>query len=173
MPIPDIKVREIQSFLKASSHQKYSVMFDIGLETGLRISDILRLEVSGFRQSMRIVEQKTGKERRIKFSSRLYKDIQRHIASNHLKAGDFLVFRDGNHKSTSLSRVQAYKTMKCAAVQCGVENIGTHSLRKTFAVNHFKKHRDMAALQKILNHKYITTTMLYVFNTKNLSSVVF
>jgi site-specific recombinase XerD len=147
-------------------------MFEIGLKTGLRVSDILNLRVGDIKKSTRVKEKKTGKERTVKFSEGFIKDVQRYAAKNYLKNDDCLVFSDSNNKNRPLSRVQAYVTLRYVGAACGVERVGTHSMRKTFAVAHFKKHKDIEQLKKILNHKHVTTTLLYLFNTKDISKIL-
>ncbi len=41
-------------------------------------------------------------------------------------------------------------------------NAGTHTLRKTFGYHHYKKYRDIAKLQAILNHSKPGETLDYI-----------
>ena len=40
--------------------------------------------------------------------------------------------------------------------------MGTHTLRKTFAYHHYKQFKDVALLQKILNHSSPSITLNYI-----------
>lgn len=42
------------------------------------------------------------------------------------------------------------------------DGIGTHTMRKTFGYWHYKQFRDVAELQKILNHSYPEITLKYI-----------
>ena len=42
------------------------------------------------------------------------------------------------------------------------ENIGTHSMRKTFGYHHYKQFKDVALLQKIFNHSSQQITLRYI-----------
>lgn len=46
----------------------------------------------------------------------------------------------------------AYKILRHAADYVGLDDIGTHTMRKTFGYHLYKKTGDVALLQKILNH---------------------
>jgi integrase len=42
------------------------------------------------------------------------------------------------------------------------EGIGTHTMRKTFGYWHYKQFKDVAELQKILNHSHPEVTLKYI-----------
>ena len=64
------KIDEIKAILKRQSGRDY-FLFIIGINTGLRISDILKLQVKDVREKTHITlnEQKTGKPRRFRINS--------------------------------------------------------------------------------------------------------
>ncbi|NIK75824.1 site-specific recombinase XerD [Paenibacillus castaneae] len=49
-----------------------------------------------------------------------------------------------------------------AAAECGLEEIGTHTLRKTFGYHFYQKTKDVAMLQNIFNHAYPSLTLRYI-----------
>ena len=62
-----------------------------------------------------------------------------------------------------LDRVQAYRIIQDACKQAGLEeNIGTHTLRKTFRYHHYQKFKDVVILQKIFNHSSPQVTLRYI-----------
>jgi integrase len=59
--------------------------------------------------------------------------------------------------------IQAYRQLNKAAEMMDIEEgIGTHTLRKTFGYWHYKQFRDVAELQKILNHSHPEITLRYL-----------
>ncbi len=93
------------------------MLFLVGINSGLRISDILQLKV---------------------FKS-----------------------REGVNKL--ISRSTAYKILNKVASAVGLEeNIGTHTLRKTFGYHFYKQTKDVALLQEILNHSSPKITLRYI-----------
>ncbi|WP_214873267.1 tyrosine-type recombinase/integrase, partial [Exiguobacterium sp. s140] len=61
-----------------------------------------------------------------------------------------------------ISRVQAYRIMKEAGEALGMENVGTHSLRKSFGYHFYQKNKDIAMLQDIFNHSSERVTKIYI-----------
>ncbi|MGW8655087.1 tyrosine-type recombinase/integrase, partial [Nocardia salmonicida] len=49
-----------------------------------------------------------------------------------------------------------------AAAHVGLEEIGTHSLRKTFGYHYYQKTKDVAMLQEIFGHSAPSITLRYI-----------
>lgn len=64
--------------------------------------------------------------------------------------------------SEHISRYQVDRILKSAGEKCGLENIGTHSMRKTFGYWFYRRTKDIATLQKMLNHSSQRETMIYI-----------
>ena len=80
-PIRDVKtINQVKEILKAR-HDKYYMMFVLGLNTGLRISDILPLKVMDLlnQTHINLVEKKTGKSKRFPINTQLQKDIAAYV----------------------------------------------------------------------------------------------
>ena len=50
----------------------------------------------------------------------------------------------------------------------GIEHTGTHSLRKTFGYHLYKQTKDIALLQKVLNHSSQDVTLRYIGVTQEI-----
>ena len=61
-----------------------------------------------------------------------------------------------------ISRYQVDRILKSAGAKCGLENIGTHTMRKTFGYWFYRRTKDIATLQKMLNHSNQRETMIYI-----------
>lgn len=135
------KIKQMYQYLHGKD-PKYGLIFKFGLNTGLRISDILPLKVkdiftgSGeFRDYLVLNEKKTKKEKKIKLNSALRKKIQPYVKEKKLSFDDYLFpSKKGNH----IGRIQAYRVLKEAANLVRIENFGTHSLRKTGVIGLIK-----------------------------------
>lgn len=135
------------------------LLFVIGINTGLRISDILPLKVNDVKGSHIIIkEKKTGKSKRFKINSYLKREIDKYIENMNDK--DYLFpSRKGDKPIT---RVQAYRILNKVADKLGIEEVGTHTLRKTFGYWHYQQHKDVAILQEIFNHSAPSITLRYI-----------
>jgi integrase len=164
-PIRDMEdVEAFETYLKEKNERDY-VMFVIGITTGLRISDILVLKVKDvLGEHIRRREIKTDKKRRTPISPKLRKALDPYIKGKD--NDDYLIKsrqKDKRGKQKPIDRSQAYRIMKEAAIAIGFkEDVGTHTMRKTFGYMHYKKHGNAAALQKIFNHDKEHTTLMYI-----------
>lgn len=61
----------------------------------------------------------------------------------------------------------AWKIIKEAAEAVGVKDIGTHSLRKTWAYHSYKAGTDIVIIQDMLNHSSPAITLRYIGITQD------
>lgn len=159
-PIRDKKVLEqFKKELLKISYRDY-MMFVIGINTGLRISDLLSLKVEDVRARTHIIitEQKTGKYKRFLINDMLRMEINKYI--DGMRQEEYLFkSRKGNKPIT---RVQAYRILNKVAAKLGIEEVGSHTLRKTFSYFHYQQYKDIAILQSILNHSSPSVTLRYI-----------
>jgi integrase len=152
----DIKI--VEKIL--SKNPRDLLMFAVGTNTGLRISDILGLNVSNVRGKnfIQIIEKKTGKFKKFPINKKLKPMFEKFTKG---RADDEPLFM--TKFKNRLGRVTAYYTIREACEQANLEQkIGTHTLRKTFGYHHYKKYKDVALLQKIFNHSSPMVTLTYI-----------
>ena len=163
-PIRDrAKIDQMKNNLK-SQKDKYYIMFVIGINTGLRISDLRMLRVKDVlgKEHINIREQKTGKQKRFLINSMLQEEIQAYVSKNGKTEEEYLI-QSQKGENKPLSRGQAYNILHHAARKCGITDcIGTHTMRKTFGYWYYKQYQDIAMLQDIFNHSSPSVTMRYI-----------
>ena len=160
-PIRDkAKIEEMKTELLKRGYRDY-MLFVIGINTGLRIGDILDLKVSDVKDKTHITlnEQKTTKAKRFMINEQLKEEIDRYINGMHPQ--DYL-FVSQKGENRPISRVQAYRILNSIAKELRLEEIGTHTLRKTFGYWHYKKYKDVAILQSLFNHSSPSVTLEYI-----------
>lgn len=156
------QLRTIKNNLKAKD-EKYYIMFLVGINVGLRVSDVLKLKVGDIlhKTHVIIIEQKTGKTKRFFVNCKLQKEIAEYIAKRGYSDEDYLIqSRKGTNKP--LSRIQAYRILNECAEGTSISEIGTHTMRKTFGYWHYKQFHDVATLQKLFNHSSPSITLRYI-----------
>lgn len=160
-PIRDIEtVKSICAYLKSTNIRNY-MMFIIGVYSGLRISDILKLRVADVKDknAISIREKKTGKQKIFAINPILKKEMKWYCEGKNLN--EYLIkSREGANKP--LSREMAYKIMKSIGDKFGIPDLGTHTLRKTFGYLHYKQYGDIALLLEIFNHSTQKITLRYI-----------
>lgn len=136
------------------------LIFAIGTNCGLRISDILSLNVGDVKNKnyIQLIEKKTGKSKKIQINSKLKPLLNTFTKGRKVTEPLFLtIFKN------RMDRSAAYRIINYACNKAGIEaNIGTHTLRKTFGYHYYKKYKDVVMLQKIFNHSHPEVTLRYI-----------
>lgn len=151
-------IERMEHVLKYYSIRNW-LIFKFGINTALRVGDLLKLKVGTVRKRwLNLKEEKTGKTRRFYIN-----DSLKPILENYTKfmSDDDYLFRSLYH-NVPLSTSGAYATLRHAGNILGLENIGTHSMRKTFAYHFYKKGKDIGKLMVILNHSSERETLIYI-----------
>jgi site-specific recombinase XerD len=173
-PIREKKqIEAIKKVLKSSSLRDYC-MFVLGINTGLRISDLLSLRVSDvidekgkIKDRIVVRERKTNKAKNFPISDVAHKAIELYLqARNNINQDDPLIIsRKGKG---FLKRNRAYCIINDAARLVGItERIGTHTLRKTFGYHAYQEGKDITLIQKLLNHSSPHETLAYIGITQD------
>ena len=162
-PIRDIKIlTDLKHGLLKQSFRDY-FLFHLGCNTGLRVSDLLRLKVSDIqdRDYINIKEKKTGKNKRFKLNNTVKFEITRY--THGMEPVDYL-FTSNRTKSNDkpITRDTAYKALNKVGKQLSIEEIGTHTMRKTFGYHFYKKTKDVAMLMELFNHSAPSVTLRYI-----------
>ena len=161
-----VKIKQMYQYL--NGHEpKYALIFKFGINTGLRISDIIPVKVSDifneswqFKEYLILNEKKTSKEKKIKLNETLRKCIYNFIKTQHLSIDDYLF---QSQKGGSLGRIQIYRVLKEAALVMGIENFGTHSLRKTWGYWTYKISKyNIGLVMDTFNHSSPRVTLRYI-----------
>lgn len=167
-PIRDIDdIERMKDYVFHKNERDY-VLIMFGLYSGMRISDIIPLQVRQVLDSnVEVVERKTGKTKMFAINPALRKALNRYIKANDLKPYDYLfpsrkrVNKDGI-RVTHIGRQRAYEIITDAAKHIGLKRIGTHSLRKTFGYHFYKSTHNVALLMEIFNHSSPDITLIYI-----------
>lgn len=158
-PIRDKKQLENMKWaLKRFCSERDYMFFLIGINTGLRVGDLLKLKVSDVKRKKKIIikEGKTKKTRTIQLDN-IYNQIQEYVKT--VDSEWLFPSRKGDNPITT---TQAYRQLQKAAEMSEVESIGTHTMRKTFGYWFYKQTKDVAKLQMILNHAHPEITLRYI-----------
>lgn len=124
--------------------------------TGLRIGDVLSLRTDQLRPRVTVRESKTGKRRRIYIPAGLLAEIR-------AQAGPDWAFPGApGSKSGHKTRQAVWADIKRAQRAIRAPGVwAPHSLRKSYAVDLYRRTGDLAAVSRALNHDDPAVTALY------------
>jgi integrase len=152
-------------------------MFTLGINSGLRISDLLSLEIkdvvdeSGkIRERITIREKKTNKEKSFPIGDVAKKSIIEYLKTRVYTYDEplFLSKKKDKGKLMPIQRDQAYKIINKAAKSIGIkDSLGTHTMRKTFGYHAYKSGVSLEIIQKMLNHSDPSVTLRYIGITQD------
>ncbi len=159
-------IKAVEKYLKLHSRRN-RLIFAFGINTGLRVSDILGLNISDVKDKtyVEIKEKKTGKYKRFPLNKKLQELIIAYLICDRQHTYSITpeepLFVGKKH--CRLDRSQVYRFINDACKHLGITaNVGTHTMRKTFGYFFYKQNNDVALLQKILNHSSPAITLRYI-----------
>ncbi|NOU87818.1 tyrosine-type recombinase/integrase [Paenibacillus sp. LMG 31460] len=153
------KIEQIQAVLKEQSIRDW-LLFTIGINSGLHLSDLLFLKVSDVkdRSVVSIKEEKTGKAKTFQLSPQLKTYIEEYIQYMDSDAYLFPSQRTGN----PIKRIRVYRILNEAAKQVGLNDIGTHTLRKTYGYHYYLRTKNVSVLRDLFNQSAPSVTLKYI-----------
>lgn len=166
-PIRDLKqIETIKWILKQKSLRDYC-LFVLGINSGLRISDLLRLRISDVSEKgkpkdrIRLREKKTNKFKDFPISDNAKSAIKEYLKTRIINENEPLFLSRKN--KGFLLRQRAYKILNDVARSVGIKDkIGTHTLRKTFGYHAYNNGYDITLIQKLFNHSSPSVTLRYI-----------
>lgn len=156
------KIQECRDYLSYKSERNL-IMFEIGLKTLLRISDILELKVGDVykKTEIRIRQKKTKQVIEIPVRTELKKLLNKYCEGK-CKHEYLICSRQGVNKP--ITTTQAYRILGDMAEYLNIDRFGVHSLRKTGAYQLYKATNDIDFVRRLLGHKSKEQVYTYIYS---------
>jgi len=160
--------KEIHDMIEAlgmtKNGKRDQLLFKLGISTGLRCGDLVGLKVEQVRgkTSFNIREGKTSKERTVHLD-KVMVEIAEYLETLPTETVYLFPSRKGDSHITT---TQAYRILAKAGDMIGRNDIGTHTMRKTFGYQFYTQTKDLEQLMTILNHSSQKITLRYIGITK-------
>jgi integrase len=166
-PIRDIKkINEMKKVLRKHS-QRDLLLFVLGINTGIRVSDLLFIKVEDlwdgttFKEFLYIDDPRNDGRKAFYINKSVKSEFKLYLAKSDVKDSDYLFKSKKNNQP--ITRQQAYRIINQAAKEVGIPGkIGTHTLRKTFGYHAYRKGIAISILKSIYNHQTPTETLRYI-----------
>lgn len=136
-------------------NKQLAMTFMLQANLGLRISDVLKLKPSTFKNDkLEVIEKKTGKLQYRTINRNLKELIYEYALENNIKSNDYLI-------QVKVRAIQ--KQLAIIANYLNLTNISSHSFRKLFGVTVYNKtNGNIELLKELFNHSNISTTQRYI-----------
>jgi len=161
--IPELLTREeVGRILAACTNPKHRMVLTTCYGCGLRVSEVVALQVrhiDGERHLLRVEQGKGAKERMVIVSETL---LERLRAYWRVYRPAMWLF-PGQCPELALSIETAQRVFTRAKARAGIEKVdGIHSLRHAYATHQLEAGLPVHALQRLLGHTSIHSTLRYV-----------
>lgn len=168
------KIVQIKNLLKADERYRDLLLFTVGVNTALRVSDLLALRIGQLvdadgKPNARfwIREEKRGKRKEVTINSSMADAIKPYAEAYPaaLVNPDHFAFFNLVSKdyTEAIDRVQAWRLIQQFTDAAGLSgNYGTHTLRKTWAYHARLAGVPLELIMEMLNHNSLAYTKRYL-----------
>lgn len=168
------QVLDIQDYLKYRNERDY-VLFVVGITTGYRAGDLVKLKARDIRESLKkseftIFEGKKKNSKNIRDKNRKPRTVEMipkvaKLLKNYIKdMKDYeYIFKSRKGTNQPIGVQAVSNILKEAGEYFGLYDISAHSMRKTYAYKiYIESGKDIVAVQKLLGHRSREESELYI-----------
>jgi integrase/recombinase XerD len=161
-PLPRVLSQsEVRQLLDSASDLKEQTILMTLYSTGLRLKELLNLEVKDIdsdKMQIRVRQGKGAKDRNVLLSPTLLDMLRRYFRC--YRPISYLFY--GPSPQQPLSERYVQRMVRWLSAKAGLRaGVTTHTLRHSFATHLLEQGTQVPYIQQLLGHKSIRTTMLY------------
>jgi len=153
---------EVRRLLESAGNLKDQVMLMTLYGSGLRLSELIHLQVNDIdsgKMQIRVRQGKGGKDRNVVLSQNLLDALRRYF--RQYRPVKWLFYGQTPQQPIDDRAVQ--RMVRCLSERAGLrERVTTHTLRHSFATHLLEHGTELPYIQELLGHRNIKTTMLYL-----------
>lgn len=169
LPLKLEEVWSIRTRLDLANNLRELTMFNLALDCKLRACDFIKLKVMDIAHGKSIqsrailIQQKTGAPVRFEITKKTQKSLHKWISFKSLRSNDYL-FGSRIIEGCHLTTRQYARIVKKWVLSIGLDITlyGTHSMRRTKASLIYKKTKNLRAVQILLGHTKLESTVRYL-----------
>lgn len=164
------KILAIKKNLKEEGNPRNYLLFVMGINTALRISDLLSLKVKdvidskgNIKDYLHIKEKKTGRQAKIYLNQTVKEALNYFLDQSRGIDPDNYLFKS-ERSNRPLDRIRVWSLIQKWTSEVGLESerYGTHSLRKTWGYQARMQGVSIEQISEKLGHKSVTVTKRYI-----------
>lgn len=164
---------EIKQILKSPKLLKHRLLFAVIYDCGLRISEVVNLEIKDIdfdRQTVHVRESKHKKDRYVPISTMTLDGLIKYMDTSNPKHWLF----NGKIRGKQISRGGIRHAFRSAVKKTDIiKEICIHTLRHSYATHLLEMGLDIVSVKNQLGHAEISTTMMYLHIAKSNPTIGF
>ena len=168
-PLKPKEVWNIRARLQIDARRRDLAMFNLAIDSKLRGCDLVRLKVDDLcvggrlRDRATIIQKKTGRPVQFELTEQTRASVEDWLAILKIRDGRFL-FPSRVHEEPHISTRQYARIVHGWVRSAGMDDsaYGTHSMRRTKAAQIYKKTGNLRAVQLLLGHSKLESTVRYL-----------
>lgn len=157
---------------REAAQRDFMIVFT-ALNGGLRLNDIVKLDVTDFNYmegTLHVRHSKNDKSRIIPLTKETKEELKNYIEKkrginlNGIIEPNQPLFLEskGTNKSERLSREACRKAIKRIFIKAGIVEGASHRMRHTYAVNALQSGLNIVEIASVLGHAHVSTTYTYL-----------
>jgi len=163
-----LSTEEVEALFEFCGNRKHRVLLMTAYGAGLRVSELVRLlprHLDAKREQLRVEQGKGRKDRYTLLSPRLVEELRTYWEKYRPQTWLFEGRTPGQH----LSEGSAQMIYRKWATKAGITKAGgIHILRHSFASHLVENGMDLPVVQRLLGHRNLCTTAVYLHVSRNL-----
>lgn len=167
-PLRPSHVWSIRTKLQIDDKKRDLALFNLAIDSKLRGCDVVAIRVedvapSGYAQNRATIRQKkTGRPVRFELTEQTRMAIDDYLRLTGRKPGQFLFAGRGDRAGLTTRQYSRLVQEWVASIRLDPSKLGTHSLRRTKAVLIYRRTGNLRAVQLLLGHSKIESTVRYL-----------
>jgi integrase len=167
-PLQPSHVWSIRTKLQIEDKKRDLALFNLAIDSKLRGCDVVAVHVddvapSGYALDRATIRQKkAGRPVRFELTEHTRKAIDEYLQLTERKPGQFLFVRRGGRAGLTTRQYARLVPEWVASIGLDPSKFGTHSLRRTKAVLIYRRTGNLRAVQLLLGHSKIESTVRYL-----------
>jgi len=168
-PLKPKEVWSIRARLQIEARKRDLAMFNLAIDSKLRGCDLVSLKIDDLcvggrlRDRATIIQKKTGRPVQFELTDQTRASVEDWLAILKIRDGRFL-FPSRVHEEPHISTRQYARIVHGWVRSAGLDDsaYGTHSMRRTKAAQIYKKTGNLRAVQLLLGHSKLESTVRYL-----------
>lgn len=160
-----LSVEEVGQLMEAARPGRERVLLQTAYACGLRISELLSLQVTDIDSARMVVNVRQGKgakDRQVPLSARLLGELRRWWCRHRTKPWLFPGMTEGS-RERPMNTTSVQRMVKQVVVRAKLRKPASmHTLRHSYATHLLEAGVDVVTLQKLLGHNSLSTTARYL-----------